>query len=118
MDLLHFLIKRTRNVNTPELVQKLGDGTNSKFALLTQCCITNLEDIKNRKRKLKYASKVLNLFIDSAKCLKLSSEKSKYLAEVDKCAEEMLQITKKLSNEKELKQLKERVKHLKMLIQM
>ena len=85
---------------------------------MTQCCIAILEDIDNIKHKTKNASKILNLFIDAGKTLKFSPLKKNYAAEVDKRAEEVLKVVQKLSERKELKQLKERVKHLKKLIQM
>jgi len=84
--------------------------------------MTILEDIKNRKRKLKSASKILNLFIDAGKCLKYSKARDTYATEVDKCAEEVLVVVAKLAEDSTLggtiKQLKERMKHLKGLIKL
>ena len=63
IELLHFLIKRTRKCQEDALFQKLGEN----YSLLGQCTVTILEDIDNIKKRLKNSSKILNLFIDAGK---------------------------------------------------
>ena len=114
IELLHFLIKRTRKSAAESLFRKLGDN----FNLLSQCCTTILEDMDTMKHRVKNSSIVLNLFIDAGKCLKYSPLKDNYAAEVDKCAENLIPVVQKLSEQKDLKQLKERVKNLKNLVKL
>lgn len=113
IDLLHFLVKRTRKSNEESLFRKLGDN----FALMAQCCTTILEDINNMKHRVKNASNILNLYIDAGMCIKYNTAiRKNYAAEIDRSTEEIIVIVNKLSQQKDLKQLKERVKHLKKLI--
>lgn len=114
IDLLHFLIKRTRKNPEVNLFRKLGEN----FNLLSQCCLTILEDMENMKHRVKNTSLVLNLFVDAGKCLKYSPLKDNYAAEVDKCTETLIPVVQKLSEHKELKQLKERVKGLKNMLKL
>lgn len=80
--------------------------------------MTILEDMDNMKHRVKNSSKIVNLFVDAGKCLKFSKQKESFTPEVDKCAEDVLRVVQKLAEQPPLKQLKERVKHLKKLIQM
>ena len=70
------------------------------------------------KHRVKNASKILNLYVDAGKCLKYSPLKSNFAAEVDKTTEEVLAVVKKMTAQKSLKQLNERVKHLKQVIKL
>jgi hypothetical protein len=72
----------------------------------------------NMKHRVVNSSKIINLFIDAGKCLKFSMMKESFTPEVDKCAEDVLKVVQKLVEQPALKQLKERVKHLKKLIHM
>jgi len=56
------------------------------------------------------------LFVDAGKCLKYSSIKDDVATEVENSAKEVLTVLIKLTSKNSLKQLKERVKHLKQVI--